>query len=100
MLEIRKFALFRNHERIIMSKNITRLYNKITAPVVCGSCLQEYQDIINPSFALRDFIAIDVGFTEFGLQVWCRKHDKNICHIDFNGQKLESDFRCLEKSGS
>ena len=83
-----------------MSTNLTRLYNNITEHVVCQSCLQEYQNIINPSFALRDFIAIDVGFTEIGIQIWCRKHDKNICHIDFDGQKLESDFRCLEKSSS
>ena len=83
-----------------MSTNSTRLHNNITAHVVCQSCLQEYQNIINPSFALRDFIAIDVGFTEIGIQIWCRKHDKNICHIDFDGQKLESDFRCLEKSSS
>ena len=29
-----------------------------------------------------------------------KKHNKNICHIDFDGHKLESDFRCLEKGTS
>ena len=25
----------------------------------------------------------DVGFTMAGLQVWCRRHEINIVHIDF-----------------
>ena len=40
---------------------------------------------------------IDVGFTERGLQIWCQRHQLNICHINFDGKKLETDFRCLEK---
>ena len=84
-------------ERYIMFLNLAKLHNNITAPIVCQSCLQEYQNICEPPFALRDFVEIDVGFTEIGIQIWCKKHNKNICHIDFDGHKLKSDFRCLDK---
>lgn len=30
---------------------------------------------------------IEAGFTPLGVQVWCRRHDANICHIDFEGTK-------------
>ena len=30
-----------------------------------------------------------------GLQVWCRRHDGNVAHIDFEGNTLQTDFRCL-----
>ena len=29
---------------------------------------------------------IEVGWTELGLQVWCKNHEINIVHIDFEGQ--------------
>jgi hypothetical protein len=30
---------------------------------------------------------IEVGWTPLGLQVWCRRHDANMVHIDFQGQQ-------------
>ena len=47
--------------------------------------------------SLQDYSKIDAGFTERGLQLWCQRHQFNICHIDFEGKKLDIDFRCLEK---
>jgi hypothetical protein len=29
---------------------------------------------------------IEVGFTELGIQVWCRRCESNIVHVDFQGQ--------------
>lgn len=29
---------------------------------------------------------LDVGFTPVGLQVFCRRHNINVVHIDFQGQ--------------
>ena len=26
---------------------------------------------------------LEVGWTAFGIQVWCRAHDINIAHVDF-----------------
>jgi len=41
----------------------------------CGLCLSE-----------KVRADIEVGWTPEGLQVWCRNHDCNIIHIDFEGQ--------------
>lgn len=30
---------------------------------------------------------LEVGFTPIGLQVWCKRHNLNIAHIDFEGQQ-------------
>ena len=29
----------------------------------------------------------DIGWTKLGLQVWCKKHNCNMMHIDFQGQQ-------------
>lgn len=69
-------------------------YN-IQHKIVCVKC--ENEELNSHSENLLEYTNIEVGFTEIGLQIWCRKHNVNICHIDFNGNKLEADFRCLEK---
>ena len=30
---------------------------------------------------------LDVGWTEWGLQVWCRRHQANVIHMDFEGEQ-------------
>ena len=50
---------------------------------------------MSDSESLQEYSKLDVGFTNIGLQVWCRRHEINVCHIDFEGNELESDFRCL-----
>ena len=50
----------------------------------CKSCLEQIPDDVSP----RDWARINVGFTQLGLQVWCARHDKEIVHIDFLGQKV------------
>ncbi len=32
--------------------------------------------------------ALEVGWTEQGVQVWCRGHQRNVVHIDFRGQRV------------
>ncbi|NCF79357.1 MAG: hypothetical protein GWP34_05590 [Alphaproteobacteria bacterium] len=69
----------------------------ITQCVVCSKCADELAHL-NPPQSLQDYAAMDVGFTEYGVQVWCRRHKANIVHIDFQGAKLPADFRRLETS--
>lgn len=69
----------------------------ITQYVVCSKCADELAHL-NPPQSLQDCAAMDVGFTEYGVQVWCRRHKANIVHIDFQGAKLPADFRRLETS--
>ena len=73
------------------------LFNKIKEPIVCVKCSHEFLSGQTDSKSLQEYSKIDVGFTERGLQIWCQRHQLNICHINFDGKKLETDFRCLEK---
>ena len=80
-----------------MNDNYENLLNDINDPVICETCFREYETFQNPDIALRDYVRVDVGFTRIGIQVWCQRHNKNICHIDFEGNKPVADFRSLEK---
>jgi hypothetical protein len=50
----------------------------------CRQCIEELPEGVTP----RDFIHVEVGFTEAGIQVWCVRHEENIIHLDFLGQKV------------
>ena len=64
--------------------------------IVCEKCAVLLQTGDNGVSSLHDISKLEVGFTEIGLQIWCPLHDVNVCHIDFSGNKLKADFRCLE----
>ena len=49
----------------------------------CRQCLEEIPGGVNP----REWAQLEVGFTKPGLQVWCRRHECNVVHIDFEGQQ-------------
>ena len=49
--------------------------------VHCKQCFQEM-----PTYQ-QD---LEIGWTEKGLQVWCRWHDMNVMHLDFEGRKVKS----------
>ena len=76
--------------------NSNLLYN-ITENLVCGQCHEEYCAGLTDSRSLQQYSMLDVGLTDIGLQVWCRRHDVNVVHVDFGGKKLEADFRSLSK---
>ena len=76
--------------------NSNLLYN-ITENLVCNQCYEEYCAGLTDSGSLQQYTMLDVGLTDIGLQVWCRRHDVNIVHVDFGGKKLEADFRSLSK---
>lgn len=56
--------------------------NGITAYLHCSLCLAERPPDVSPA----EFSQLEVGLTKIGLQVWCRRHEANVCHIDFQGQ--------------
>lgn len=47
----------------------------------CTLCLEEKPSDISP----RDYAQLEMGFTELGIQVWCKRHECNVVHIDFEG---------------
>ncbi len=77
--------------------SLDHLFRRITHPIVCAKCEAEHLGGLCDAASLRDYAALEAGFTTRGLQIWCKRHDVNVCHIDFEGRRLEADFRCLEK---
>jgi hypothetical protein len=76
--------------------DLTLLPFGITQPVVCVKCEGDVASGRADGLSLREYTALDVGFTGRGFQVWCRRHDQNVVHIDFEGARPKADFRCFE----
>jgi len=36
--------------------------------------------------------SVQVGWTKEGIQVWCKRHDCNMIHIDFEGKQHPADL--------
>lgn len=56
----------------------------------CKMCLEELPKGISP----KDWSRTQTGWTKLGLQVWCNRHNINICHIDFEGVKHPANTTC------
>ncbi|MEO1065831.1 MAG: hypothetical protein AAFW47_00490 [Pseudomonadota bacterium] len=78
-----------------MSDTSALKYN-LTHPIVCAKCSEEVLQGRSGGLSMREYAQVDVGFTGIGIQVWCRRHNCNIVHVDFQGNRLPADFRCLE----
>ncbi len=57
--------------------------NKIEIFITCALCCEEVPEGVS----MQEFGMNECGWTEEGFQVWCRRHDANIVHVDFEGQK-------------
>lgn len=64
--------------------------NEIDRFFHCLHCANEWKNNkeINTSQSPSDYSRIDVGWTKKGVQIWCKRHDKNIVHLDFLKQKV------------
>lgn len=60
--------------------------NEIGMYFHCARCLEQYEKEM-PEMSRGDFQQLEIGYTKIGLQIWCRRHNMNIIHIDFEGQK-------------
>lgn len=56
--------------------------NEIEAYLHCGKCLDELPKGVSP----REWASLEVGWTKLGLQIWCKRHECNVTHINFQGQ--------------
>lgn len=68
--------------------------NNITSFCHCGLCVQELPAGQSP----RDWAQLEVGFTDIGIQVWCKRHEVNVMHIDFQGQRHPADLSRRERA--
>ena len=57
--------------------------NEIEMFIHCAACLSEKPDNTSP----REWASLEVGWTKLGFQVWCKRHDANVMHVDFQGAK-------------
>lgn len=55
----------------------------------CRRCLQERPGWVSPA----EYAELEVGWTMVGLQIWCRRHNVNVMHMDFQGQKHPAETR-------
>ncbi len=78
----------------------TPLNNNINEYLVCSECQKEFDSGMTDFGSMMEYSRIDAGFTDLGFQVWCRRHDQNICHINFEGNELSTDLRCIIASSS
>jgi hypothetical protein len=57
--------------------------NKIEMFFCCKLCLADMPD----NTSMRQWSRLDVGWSKAGIQVWCRRHNCNVLHVDFQGMK-------------
>lgn len=64
----------------------------------CGLCVMEYKKLRSEGspkvegVSPGDFQRLEIGSSPIGLQVWCRRHDVNVLHVDFEGQKMTANM--------
>ncbi len=51
----------------------------------CKKCMSEKPEDLSPS----EYASTETGWTDKGVQIWCKRHDENIVHLDFMGQKVD-----------
>jgi hypothetical protein len=57
--------------------------NNIISFMHCKKCLEELPEDTSP----RNWAMLEIGWTVKGFQVWCKRHEENVIHLDFEGQK-------------
>lgn len=67
--------------------------NEITTFFHCAMCMAEKP----PDQSPREFAQLEVGWTPLGIQVWCKRHEVNVMHMDFEGQQHRASSRRLLK---
>lgn len=70
--------------------------NEIDTFLHCGLCLEELDAGVGKFPAgvprtAQHYARLEVGYTPIGLQVRCVRHDVNVIHLDFAGQKFHAN---------
>jgi hypothetical protein len=54
----------------------------------CQLCLDELNEGKAKGESAQSYARLEVGYSRIGLQVRCVRHDVNVIHLDFAGQKF------------
>lgn len=67
--------------------------NSMVAMLHCALCLDEWKanEQVNRTMSPRDWAELEVGWTRQGIQVWCKRHECNVVHMDFEGRKVKAN---------
>jgi hypothetical protein len=57
----------------------------------CGKCLEEWKAGEGEGQSPEEYSRLSAGFTAAGLQVYCFRHELNVLHVDFEGQRHPGD---------
>ena len=79
------------------TRDLSTLLYRIEQPIVCSRCADEVEAGEAGPVSMAEYGRLEVGFTEQGLQVWCRRHGGNVVHFDFEGRAPPADFRSLQR---
>jgi hypothetical protein len=71
---------------IVVSRTVPRT-DEIHVPFHCARCVAEFQTQQPTGESPRTYARLSVGWTPRGLQVWCVRHNLNVLHVDFEGQR-------------
>jgi hypothetical protein len=52
----------------------------------CDTCIR----IKPPHVSPREWAQLEVGWTSHGFQVWCKRCELNVIHVDLLGQKVKA----------
>lgn len=67
--------------------------NEIAGFIHCAKCLHE-REVQELSMSPREYAQLEVGFTAQGVQIWCKRHECNVMHIDFQDAKHPANMDC------
>ena len=70
-----------------MTAKVMELHSKSENEIVDFFHCKRCSENIPPGMSPSDYQEIEVGQTKIGFQVWCKRHDINVVHIDFEGHK-------------
>jgi hypothetical protein len=60
-------------------------HNEIVRYIHCAQCIEECKTGQALGQSPAEYAQLSVGFTSRGMQIWCNRHDINVCHIDYEG---------------
>jgi len=71
------------------------LTKRIVLFLHCGLCMEELKKIheAGDDTSPEEYQRTQTGMTDLGIQTWCLRHDCNIMHVDFEGQKHPANTR-------
>jgi len=62
----------------------TTVTNRIKIFMHCKMCLDEFY-AMDTNLSPREYAQIEIGWTDEGFQVWCKRHEVNVMDVDFQG---------------